>query len=71
MFGYISAKELEHGLTSAAMSHMSAPCTFKTSVALMRGVSMPASRITTPSGHDFSWLIETYVLYPPHRSLAD
>lgn len=61
MYGYIAAKELEHGLASAAMQPSSTPCTFRTAASLQSGVPLPASRAATPSSVDFSWLIETCV----------
>lgn len=57
MWGYIAAKELEHGLGIAALSSPNVPCTFRSCSALMAGISLPASRVSTPLGHDLSWLV--------------
>lgn len=58
MYGYISSKELEHGLAGASDLPLDSICTFATADAMRRGVTIPASQISTPGGRDFSWLIE-------------
>lgn len=58
MFGYIAAKELEHGLAAASMHSLKTPCTFRTALALSKGhhIAASASHAPTPAGTDFSWL---------------
>lgn len=65
MFGYIAAKELETGLSTASLSPSGTPCTFKTSASIRHGtpsipfsVSLPGSRTMTPSGCDLSYLVD-------------
>ncbi|KAI5476133.1 voltage-gated chloride channel [Pseudohyphozyma bogoriensis] len=58
VYGYIAAKELEHGLTSAGLSSPNTPCTFRVSESIRSGQPLPASRGTSPNGHDFSWLTD-------------
>lgn len=58
MHGYISSKELEHGLSNSFGSP-STPCTFRTALALHRGTPIPNERYATPAGHDLSWLMDS------------
>ena len=58
MHGYISSKELEHGIGSS-VTPLSTPCTFRTALALHRGTPIPHERYSTPAGHDLSWLMDS------------
>ncbi|KAM0755539.1 hypothetical protein T439DRAFT_341321 [Meredithblackwellia eburnea MCA 4105] len=58
LYGYLAAKELEHGLSTASFSPLGTPCTFKSSQYMRQGMIPPASRVSTPAGCDFSYLVD-------------
>jgi chloride channel 3/4/5 len=61
MFGYIAAKELEHGLATVQTESLETPITFRAVEASKNGMPFSAVRLFTPvaeSTHDFSWLVE-------------
>lgn len=68
MFGFISSKELEHGLANAFVSPLDTPCTFRTAMASHKRTPVPDSKFATPSGYDFSYLMDSAPLALNARS---
>ncbi|SCZ90228.1 BZ3500_MvSof-1268-A1-R1_Chr1-3g01854 [Microbotryum saponariae] len=60
MYGYLASKELEFGLVRSSLTFSSptTPCTFRVASASRQGISLQASRVATPAGCDFSWLVD-------------
>lgn len=61
LYGYISSKELEHGLAAYSLLPIETPVTFQAAIAVRHGAlpNRRQSRLSTPAGCDLSWLIET------------
>lgn len=74
MFGYISSKELEYGLSQAsfhASAQGNAPCTFRVAANARQGVSRVQSALATPAGYDLSWLVDSAPLTISSRSAME